>query len=410
MRLFLRLLILVVCGAQLTAKAPDLLRTWTSQEGQQLRAQLLDSDTSANSSRMRRDDGRIITIPWSRLSIDDQAFIQTALKNVEVSPDTPAEQTAKSTTLPRAIKLKRVPMVTQKGNFCVPASAAMIAGFHGIKTDQDQIAQLSSESSISNEGTYPSDMALAMRKLGFEGRTLHWKSEDDFIVDTLPAIQHALVDSGPIYISFKPGVFGSMGHGCVIVGYDDRHQEMHFYNPWGNEFKKEYMEVALHGYGIVLFNPPRPAPIASEAFIAEIKHSLPHFKGDFLKLANHLQQTGLDFELIWCNRRDSRDDKRFAVDTARDDGRTILELSFRRNPAVLLPISPDGKTKKYYFVTRRPEGGASFLVREIAEHGWSPESSKTLGSLTRQWPTAFNVPDQTDPIWELPMIELHSSE
>ena len=127
MRLFLRLLILVVCGAQLTAKAPDLLRTWTSQECQQLRAQLLDSDTSANSSRMRRDDGRIITIPWSRLSIDDQAFIQTALKNVEVSPDTPAEQTATSTTLPRTIKLKRVPMVTQKGNFCIPASAAMIA-------------------------------------------------------------------------------------------------------------------------------------------------------------------------------------------------------------------------------------------------------------------------------------------
>ena len=71
MRLFLRFLILVVCGAQLTAKAPNTLRTWTSQEGQQLRAQLLDSDTSANSSRMRRDDGRVITIPWSRLSIDD---------------------------------------------------------------------------------------------------------------------------------------------------------------------------------------------------------------------------------------------------------------------------------------------------------------------------------------------------
>ena len=88
-------------------------------------------------------------------------------------------------------------MVTQKGNFCVPASAAMIAGFHGIKTDQDQIAQLSSNASISNEGTYPSDMSLAMGKLGFDGRTLLWEGEAEFNAKILPAIRRALVKTRP---------------------------------------------------------------------------------------------------------------------------------------------------------------------------------------------------------------------
>lgn len=249
-------------------------------------------------------------------------------------------------------------------------------------------------------------MSLAMGKLGFDGRTLRWETEAEFNAQALPTIRRALVETGPIYISFKPGVFGSMGHGCVIIGYNDRRQEMSFHNPWGNQFKKYYIDVAAHGYGVVLFDPPRPTPIASDAFITQIQQQVPRFDGDFLTLANRLTQSNQPFELVWCNRRDTRDDKRFAVDTARRDGRKILELSFRRNPAVLIPASPDGGTIKYYFVTRSPKGGASYMVREITEQGWSPAAVKTLGSLTREWATAFTVPDHPEPVWELPMIEL----
>ncbi|MDG1241345.1 MAG: C39 family peptidase [Opitutae bacterium] len=311
--------------------------------------------------------------------------------------------------LPTKFQCSRVPMVTQKGNFCVPASAAMIAGFHGIKTDQDQIAQLSSKASISNEGTYPSDMSLAMGKLGLDGRTLLWKDEAEFNAKILPAIRRALIKTGPIYISFRPGVFGSTGHGCIIVGYDDRRQEILCYNPWGNEFSKDYSDVAVQGYGIVVFDPPRIAPTASDAFITQIQLCVPRFDGDFLTLANQLQKSKQSFELVWCSRRDSRNDKHFAVDTARRDGRKILELAFRRNPAVLIPASPNGNTTKYYFVTRPPQGGASYLVREITEQGWSDAALKTLGSLTRKWATALTVPGKSKPVWELPMIELHEA-
>ena len=76
---------------------------------------------------------------------------------------------------------------------------------------------------------------------------------------------------------------------------------------------------------------------------------------------------------------------------------------------MLIPASPKGETKKYYFVTRPPKGGASFMVHEITERGWSDATLKTLGSLTREWATAFTSPDRPETIWELPMIELHDS-
>ncbi len=299
-------------------------------------------------------------------------------------------------------------MVRQKGNYCVPASATMIAGFHGLKTDQDQVAELSSEMSSSNQGTYPSDMLLAMQKLGFKGHSMHWENESQFMQEVLPLIRRSLFETGPIYISFKSGVFGASGHGCVIVGYDHRKEELLFHNPWGNEFKKDYSQVAVEASGVVFIEAPEPAPIATDAFIAKIKRVVPTFDGNFLALDKRLKRSGQPHELVWCSRRDARDDKRFARDTARDDGRMILELAFERNPAVLIPDSnKDGETKKYLFVTRPPEGGARFLVHNINDRGWSEPELMTLGSLTRNWVTAFAQEGRDEKVWELPMIELH---
>ena len=58
-------------------------------------------------------------------------------------------------------------------------------------------------------------------------------------------------------------------------------------------------------------------------------------------------------------------------------------------------------------MTRPPEGGARFLVRNIDNQGWSKAQLQTLGSLTRNWATAF-ITNEDGPIWELPMIELRS--
>ncbi len=359
---------------------------------------------------MERADGLRFTLSWDRLSEADQARLKAAVSSQAAAPEptTASKQApAAKLELPESYTLKDVPMVKQKGNYCVPASAAMIAGFHGIETDQDQVAELSSEMSASNQGTYPSDMLLAMEKLGFSGHARHWKKEKEFAEAVLPEIRRALFETGPIYVSFRPNVFGGMGHGCVIIGYNDRKEELYFHNPWGNEFEETYDRVAIDAYGVVFIEAPEPAPVASEAFVAKIQSIVPKFEGDFLALANRLERAAQAHELVWCSRRDARDDKRFARDTARDDGRTILELAFERNPAVLIPHSDDGETTRYQFVTRPPEGGSRFLVRSVDAQGWSEPELQTLGSLTRNWATAFKPENSPEKIWELPMIELH---
>lgn len=409
------IVLLLLCGLLTSALADDLsqLRTWRSQDGQTLEARILEISGDARTVEMERADGLRFNLPWGRLSKADQALLQasatqkSAQKNDSPLAEATETETVTAIELPDNFMLKDVPMVTQKGNYCVPAAATMIAGFHGIETDQDQVAELSSEMSASNQGTYPSDMLLAMQKLGFDGHLLQWESEAAFTQTALPQIRRALFQTGPIYISFRPNVFGSMGHGCVIIGYDDRREKLFFHNPWGNEFEKTYSEVAIEGYGIALIEAPEPAPMATVAFVEKIKGGVPKFDGNFLVLAKRLERADQPHKLVWCSRRDARDDKRFARDTARDDGRMILELAFKRNPAVLIPQSKNGETTHYLFVTRPPEGGARFLVRSIDDRGWNEAELMTLGSLTRNWMTAFEKEGSDEKVWELPMIELH---
>ncbi|MGJ8640058.1 MAG: papain-like cysteine protease family protein [Opitutaceae bacterium] len=381
--------------------AENTSREWTSLDGRVLTARVLQIDTEKETIELERDDGLTFTLSWEQLSKSDVSWISEYLEKQrpKASDQNPPE-------LPQEFELKDVPMVVQKGNFCVPASAAMIAGFHGLETDQDEVAQLSSEASASNQGTYPIDMLLAMQKLGFQGEQQHWKDKEDFFETALPAIRQALVATGPIYISFRKGVFGAMGHGCVIIGYNDRREEMTFHNPWGDVFVKSYTAVGYDGHGVVYIDPPQPAPIADEAFIKTIRGEIPVFEGSILTITKRLIQAELAHNLVWCSRRDARDDKKFARDTARSDGRKILELAFERNPAVIIPLSPSGKTQAVYFVTRPPNGGSNFQVYEITEKGWSEPELKTLGSLTRNWSTVFEVPEIDHPVWELPMIEL----
>ena len=386
----------------------DTYRTWTSLDGRTMRAKVLSYAKERRSARFLLDDGRQATVALSRLSDEDQELFTSYLEAAEpIQGDGESTKSgAADVEIPRRLELKRVPMVRQHGNFCVPASATMIAGYHDVETDQDQVAKLSSEGSASNQGTYPRDMLLAMEKLGFAGQMLHWQGVDDFTAHALPAICKSLVEFGPVYISFKPGVFGEMGHGCVIVGYDNRKEEMQFHNPWGNKFEKEYIEVAEQGYGVVFIEPPQALPIASEVLIGRVKQALPVFSGSILTAGSTLAEHGVGVDLIWCNRYDRRHDSDFAEDTAREDGRKILKLAFRRNPAVLIPMSPNGETKKYLFVTYPQEGGARYLVREIGPDGWGEAELKTLGSLTREWATYLKMPRSSQSVWELPLLEL----
>jgi len=402
----------LLLGSVLSAEESATVRTWTDLEGRTLEAVFLEFEND-DTIRIRRADDRTFSLPLSRLSKRDRDYLAALRRGAESPEHAEAEHAAAASTvpnrpgpLPEDVELDDVPMVTQHGNFCVPASATMIAGFHGVETDQDEVAQLSSEASVSNQGTSPRDMMRAMGKLGFDGRAMHWTAAEDFHQSALPAIRRALVEWGPVYISFKPGVFGTMGHGCVIVGYDHRREEMYFYNPWGNEFERSYEDVATEGRGVVLVLPPPSAPVATGDFIRQVERALPADPGGIARMKAALRDADLPHELVWCSRADARDDRRFAEDTARREGRKILELAFERNPAVLIPHSPDHAIENWYLVTRPPGGGARFMVRELTADGWGDPELKTLGRLTRHWTTRIEGPGAPETVYELPMFEL----
>lgn len=373
-----------------------------------MEATLLDA-SDLQTLRFRLQNFSHATLPIERLSADDQTAIREHHQKQSTAqiptPEAAKQNQATLAPLPTKLHLKKVPIVTQFGNYCVPASAEMIASFHAIEMDQYEIAQLSSAMSAGNQGTYPRDMLRAMEKIGFKGSLLDWKNNQQFFQNVLPKIRTALNQEGPIYVSFKPGVFGTMGHGCVIVGYDDRKEELLFHNPWGHAFEKEYQTTALEGSGVVFISPPQAHPIAGEAMIQSIQDKIPSLQNELKQLLSRLKNQNIPFELIWCNRYDTLNDRKFADETAREEGRPMLKLAFRRNPAVIIPYSPKGITQSFFFVTRPPEGGARYYVREITPDGWSQPELKTLGNLTREWPTLLSK-QNGNTLWQLPLIEI----
>ena len=129
------------------------MRKWTSNDGRTMQAQLINAD-SLEALQFKLKSGQKAQIPITRLSEADATFIvmwqqsQEALSepteaDLKQSNENDAVEHAKE-KLPRKFILKRMPMGVQFGNYCVPASAAMIANFHDLDIDQYQIAQLSS--------------------------------------------------------------------------------------------------------------------------------------------------------------------------------------------------------------------------------------------------------------------------
>ena len=391
------------------------MREWTSNDGRTMQAKLISAE-NLEALQFTLKSGQKAQIPITRLAEEDATFIvmwQQSQEALREPTKTDVKQSTEndlvnsdSEILPRKFTLKRMPMVVQFSNYCVPASAAMIANFHSLDIDQYQIAQLSSAGSAGNQGTFPRDMKLAMEKIGFTGKEEFWNSNNEFQQNILPQIKSALYSEGPIYISFRPGVFGEMGHGCVIVGYDDRKAELHFHNPWGTTFEKSYAAVAVQSAGIVYIQAPNESPVATDEKIIAFQRKMPRTTGNLKDLYNTLNFQSIAFDLIWCNRYDTLEDRSFADDTARRDGRLMLKLAFRRNPAVILPNSPKGETQSFYLVSRPPNGGAQYKVQEITPQGWGPAKLMTLGSLTREWPTLIENKNGERVLWQLPLIEL----
>lgn len=387
-------------------------RIWTNHEGREIKATFVSADAHKKTVTIRTPDFRIFEIGIDTLSEKDQTLVNEWLTDKQ--PESTAPSTTTASAAPKKIeerlKLKKVPMVVQKESYCVPASAAMIAGYHDLKTDQDEIAKLSSKDSVNSNGTYTRDMILAMQKLGFDCHPLYFNFEnEDWQVlekEVLPFIRRQLTENGPLFVTFKPGVFGEAGHGCVITGYDDRKEELYIHNPWGDKIKKSYRYFATESNGVVGISPPRQVATADAQYTEKIRQAIASAPLTIFEIESLLQESKIPHALKMCSRKDEQEDKRFAKNTARKEGRKILDIALTRNSAVIIPFNESNKTTAFYYVTR-PESGGRFIARKITAEGWQEEEELNLGTFLRNWTTRIQEKDMfSSELWDLPMIEL----
>lgn len=335
---------------------------------------------------------------------DTLASLRAKKERSEVQEE---EKSAELNELPPSFKLSGLAQVVQEGSYCCPASGAVIAKFHGIETDQWEIAKLSSQGSMDNSGTNPADMARALENFGIVFHSIEYKNAlgntDDFVEKTLPQFKKALVHNGPMYISIRE-VFGE-NHGCVVIGYSDKREKMYFYNPWGDEFNLSYKAVAKYSYRAIAFTPPKlmgDKTIDCTSLIETLKKAVPDNARNVIELRRIMEDSVASFEFIECNRIDVMNDASKTERLATREGQKLIDLALERVPAILIPQTEDGVTD-YMFISKSPESKNKLLVQRIGSRGWgTPELIKPR-ELMRYWTTAVDVNGRKQ--WLLPLFE-----
>ncbi|HHD11503.1 MAG TPA: hypothetical protein ENK42_03600 [Deltaproteobacteria bacterium] len=108
--------------------------------------------------------------------------------------------------------IKGVPIYTQKRLECGPSSLASVLGYHGIKTDPEEIASKLPVERLG--GTLAIDLLLYAKERGLSATYYRGSLED-----LKEKIRHNL----PLIIFVDLGVGGfHIGHFMVVTGYDDR--------------------------------------------------------------------------------------------------------------------------------------------------------------------------------------------
>ncbi len=381
------------------AQYPDLYR------GVNTHSYILEFKKKNEIGKRRFSPGDMLYFPETAASLSAKQEQSAAQEDKPAKPD----------ELPLNFKLRDLPSVSQEGSYCVPASGAWIAKYHGIDTDQWEIAKLSSQNSMDNSGTNPLDMARAMENFGFRYRLITNKHTpgdvDDFMAETLPQFKEALVNEGPMYISFLPGIFGDQGHGLVVIGYSDTRHEMYFYNPWGREYSAPYREVEKYTRSAIAFTPPELLDVEvfdCTSLIETLKQIVPNNAHNVIELRQILANSNVAFDFIECNRRDLMNDAKKTERLANRESRKFIDLAMERAPAILIPQTNDEGVTEYMFIRKSSESKRKLLVQRIGSRGWGEPELSSSRLLIRYWTTPVDVNGGKQ--WLLPLFEFSGTE
>jgi hypothetical protein len=121
--------------------------------------------------------------------------------------------------------------------WCLPASGAMIFNYYGVNVTQQQVAD-----KVINEDTGLG----STKKLREYAEELGFKAE--FRNLTLEWVKKVLQQDVPIIIAQDLSLIDTIGHARVIIGYDDKKQELITHDPYlGENYTLSYSEaIALN--------------------------------------------------------------------------------------------------------------------------------------------------------------------
>ena len=312
---------------------------------------------------------------------------------------------------PKRLGLDRVPIIKQEGRYCVPASAAMIANYHGLPINQHQLAHMSSTRSRNHQGTYAGDMANAMESLGFMAETKRWappETKEDytrFEDEVMTFVRAALNENGPLYVSFKPGVFGDSGHGCVIVEYTDASQgTIGLNNPWGRRDRMSYRDFSQNAREVIRFHKLAPATSDGKALETSVVAALHRMPADLTDAMNLLRSAGLKPVLRLHGRHDRRDDAFEMQRWALAQGQRIVSSSLVHHAVLLVPRCHEDRIVGW-FLLRREGDNPNPMVRLRNVQAWQEATRAPLSAIYKSWASPVNTLYQS--AWDIPLIELN---
>lgn len=420
-----RLGLILLIGALGLVSARAEFRLWTGKNGTSLNAELVSE--TATIVVLKKSDGTSVIIAKENLADADLNYLKTIRRPKSPGADPLALQPAQTadsseglrkalvfanTNPPQDCILKKVPLVTQTGLYCVPASAEMIATYHKVRVNQAQIARFSSNDSKNNKGTYTEDMANAMENLGFLFEIKRWQWTPRNRREALPAevrteifpfIFAAITQCGPLYTSFKPGVFGDMGHGCVLIGYDQKKELFYFHNPWGNKFTKTFTEFAQEAGDVVAFQKPPALTGDGRALADKLAAALPAISAGMspAQAVTALKEHNLPASLQLCGRRDQQDQRGSTASWGVSQDNRIINAALRTNLVVLMPAANEkGDIEEWVMLYHDPDpDNPQLLARRSQRTGWKKESPVWISELTSRWAALIGTKH-----WDLPLI------
>lgn len=367
LRTLLPLLGLITVG---TARAE--FRTYTSNEGVTLRAEILKLEGS--SVTLRREDGQTFTLPLTRFSNADQFTIQTEFGSKTVSaPGTETkEKPAAEKSLPRSFRIKKPENLG--GDWEPQRPALKIALYHGIEFDEEDLKELFGEKS----STESAAQMLVNFGLNIKVFPFNWSSDEE----ALDYIKTHLVTNGPFLLRFKEQdeFKGMTKRQTMVIGYNDFKKSIEVLL-LGKTYQVKYENISQKTQTVYAVSLAKDE-ISDEVTKLSVRTLLERSEiaTSYDELERALKKSeAFKFTSTECNSHENTTNAKATRKTAQN-GPRLIRTALRSAALVIIPQSKDCLAVAFY---REPSTNIIQSLK-LANGTWT-KSDLTIGRAAENW-------------------------